>query len=649
MQKLLTGVLIGICFLVLPISGASFQNPQETDLIDGPEISVPVGLTDPDDLETFLDGIMRIHQVSQHIAGATFVAVKDGAVFLSKGYGFSDIKNKKPVLPGQTLFRPGSVSKLFIWTAVMQQVEQGRIDLNEDINTYLEEFQIPDTYPEPITMSRLMAHTSGFEETVVGMAASRAEDLVSLKEYLADNIPERVFPPGLLTAYSNYGSALAAYVVEKVTGTPFDEYLEQNIFAPLGMNSSTFRQPLPQPLAEHMSGGYRYARGVYKADEFELINGMYPAGSLSTTAGDMAKFMIAFLQLGRLGKNRILDESTVRLMQTRLYTHDAHVDGNAHGFWEWTYNGLRTIQHGGDTLLFHSFLVLIPEHNTGFFVSYNSVGGGGGPRMQLMEALLDRYFPSPDPDTLEPPEDFAQRANRFSGLYMLSRVNYSSFIKIMQPFSTLKVCPTQEGTLLVGSGASAKQYIEVEPLVFRELEGRNLVVFKENARGRITHMFLGRSPYVAGIKMQWHQKPLLHIIWLGISLFFFVSTLIWPLGALRRRMCRQTKTLVSAPPRAARVLAGGMSALCLIFFAGMIAVFSHPDQIIYGIPFSMKVLLVLPFAAALLALGVLALVFLSWIRGYWDACSRLHYLLVFLSFPLFLWFLDYWNLLGFKF
>ncbi len=648
MRELLTGGLIGICFLVLSASGASFQNPQEIDRTGGAEISAPAGLTEPEDLETFLDGIMRVHRVSRRIAGAVFVAVKDGAVFLSKGYGFADVENKKPALPGQTLFRPGSVSKLFIWTAVMQQVEQGRIDLNENINTYLENFQIPDTYAEPITMNRLMAHTSGFEETVVGMAAHTAEELVPLDEYLADNIPERVFPPGLLTAYSNYGSALAAYVVEKVTRTPFDEYLERNIFAPLGMNSSTFRQPLPQPLAEQMSGGYTYGRGVYQADDFEFINGMYPAGSMSTTAEDMAKFMIAHLQLGRLGENRILDESTSRLMQTRLYTHDAHIDGNAHGFWEWTHNGLRTIQHGGDTMLFHSFLVLIPEHNTGFFVSYNSAGGGGGSRMQLMEAILDRYFPAPDPEKIQPRADFSKRAGRFCGLYMLSRVNYSSFIKIMQLFSTVEVSPTQEGTLLVGSGAGAKQYIEVEPLVFRELDGRNLVVFKENSTGRITHMFLGRSPYVAGIKMKWHQKPLLHIVWLGVTLFFFVSTLIWPLGALRRRMCRLDNASL-AVPRGARILAGGMSALCLVFLVGMAAVFSRPDSIMYGIPFSMRVLLVLPFAAAFLALGVLFYAFLSWIRGYWNACSRIHYLLVLLSFPVFLWLLDYWNLLGFRF
>ncbi len=648
MRDLLAGTLIGICLLVLPISGASFHTHQEIAVRNEPMKSASSGLTDPVDLETFLDGIMRVQQVSRHIAGAVFIAVKDGTVFLSKGYGFSDVENKNPVLPERTLFRPGSVSKLFIWTSVMQLVEQGRLDLDENINTYLDDFKIPDTYAEPITMSRLMSHTSGFEETVVGMAVHNSEDLVSLHDYLARNMPERIFPPGFLAAYSNYGSALAAYVVEKITRTSFLEYLEQNIFNPLGMTSSTFRQPLPQLLSEHMSGGYTYGKGVYKADDFELINGMYPAGSLSTTAEDMAKFMIALLQLGRLGDNRIMEESTARLMQTRLYTHDAHLDGNAHGFWEWTYNGLRILQHGGDTMLFHSFLVLIPEHNTGFFVSYNSAGGGGGPRIQLMEAVLDRYFPAPAPAKLEPPEDFAQRAHKFCGLYMLSRVNASSFIKIMQLFVTIEVSSTQEGTLLVGAGDSARQYIEVKPLVFRELDGQNRIVFKENAGGRITHLFLGKTPYVAGIKMKWHQKPLLHIGWLGISLFFFISTLIWPLGALRRKLCRLS-SLPGHVPRAARILAGGMSLLCLLFMVGLVTVLSQPDSIIYGIPFSLRLLLMLPFAAALLALGVLFYGILSWIRGYWNACSRLHYQLVLLSFLLFLWFLDYWNLLGFHF
>ncbi|MFA9454234.1 MAG: serine hydrolase domain-containing protein, partial [Candidatus Aminicenantaceae bacterium] len=298
MKRIPVCILILICIVTASLlhAGQLEQEEQSESLI--PEETVSTGLIDAVDLETFVDGIMRIHMVSRHIAGAVFVAVKDGEIFLSKGYGYADVASKAPALPDKTLFRPGSVSKLFVWTSVMQQVEQGRIDLDVDINTYLTTFQIPDTFPQPITMNDLMAHTAGFEETVLGMAARTPDKLVPLGEYLRGNLPERVFPPGEIAAYSNYGSSLAAYVVEVVSGIPFEEYLERNIFAPLGMDNSTFRQPLPDHLSEQMSGGYKYGRGVFTPDDFELINGMYPAGSMSTTAEDLARFMIAHLQQG---------------------------------------------------------------------------------------------------------------------------------------------------------------------------------------------------------------------------------------------------------------------------------------------------------------------------------------------------------------
>ena len=235
MKKNLAGILILMCLgnAVLLFALPQEQDPEAAFLV--PEATPSVGLTDAGDLETFLDGIMRIHMESRHIAGAVFVAVKDGEIFLSKGYGYADVDGRKPALPDKTLFRPGSVSKLFVWTAVMQLWEQGRIDLDADINTYLRTFQIPDTFPQPITMKDLMRHTPGFEETVLGMAARMPADLVPLGEYLQKNLPERVFPPGEITAYSNYGSALAAYIVEVVSGIPFEEYLERSIFVPLGM------------------------------------------------------------------------------------------------------------------------------------------------------------------------------------------------------------------------------------------------------------------------------------------------------------------------------------------------------------------------------------------------------------------------------
>ncbi len=601
------------------------------------------------DLEAFVDGIMAVHLRDRHIAGATFSCVKDGEIFLAKGYGYADVEKKIPVNPETTMFRPGSVSKLITWTAVMQLVEGGKIDLDADVNSYLKEFKIPETFPEPITMKHLMTHTPGFEEKATGMGARTIDDLMSIGEFLQKYMPARVRPPGIITSYSNYGTALAGYIVEVLSGLPFETYVKEYIFNPLGMTHSTFRQPLPADLADFMSVGYKFEKGVFKADEFELIHGMTPAGALSSSGIDMARFMIAHLQKGRFGEIRILEEETANLMHSQLFTHDPHIVGNSHGFWEMTYNDLYALEHGGDTLLFHSFLVLIPEHNTGFYVSYNSVGGGGPSRIQLVESILDRYFPLDIKASLEPPSDFKKRAKKFTGTYMLARTNSSTYEKIANLFMTYKVGATKEGTLLIPAGGSgARQFVEIKPLVFQELGGQNLVVFREDDEGHITHLFIGRLPYFAAIKLSWYETPMIHFTILGVILLVFLSVLRWPLGALSRRICGQ-KNEESDVPKLPRLLSGSMVGLCGVFLIGLLIVFKDPNEIIFGVPFALKVLLVLPILAGVTAVVVLFYIFLSWIKGYWTACARIHYMLVFFAVVGFLWFLYYWNLLGFKF
>jgi CubicO group peptidase (beta-lactamase class C family) len=601
------------------------------------------------DLEAFVDGIMAVHLRGRHIAGATFSVVKDGEIFLAKGYGYADVEKKIPVNPETTMFRPGSVSKLITWTAVMQLVEGGKIDLDADVNTYLKEFKIPETFPEPITMKHLMTHTPGFEEKATGMGARTEEDLMRVGEFLQKYMPARVRPPGIITSYSNYGTALAGYIVEVLSGLPFETYVKEYIFNPLGMLHSTFRQPLPADLADFMSVGYKFEKGVFKADEFELIHGMTPAGAMSASGTDMARFMICHLQKGRFGEIRILEEETANIMHSQLFTHDPHIVGNAHGFWEMRHNNLYALEHGGDTFLFHSFLVLIPEHNTGIYVSYNSIGGGGPARTQLVESILDRYFPVEIKANLEPPENFKKRAKKFTGTYVVARANHSTYEKIANLFMTYKVGATKEGTLLIPSGGSrTRQFVEIKPLVFQEINGQNLAVFREDDEGRITHLFIGRLPYFAAIKLPWYETPMIHFTILGIILLVFLSVLRWPLGALSRRICRQ-KEEESDVSKLPRLLAGSMVGLCGVFLIGLLVVFKDPNEIIFGVPFALKVLLVLPFLAGAMAVVVLFYIFMAWIKGYWTACARIHYLLVFFAVIGFLWFLYYWNLLGFKF
>ena len=268
-------------------------------------------LIDPAELEGFLDDLVARQLTEYHIPGASVAVVKDGRLLFANGYGYADLERRTPVVADQTLLRVGSVAKLFTWTAVMQLVEQGTLDLHADVNTYLADFTIPATYPAPITLAHLLTHTAGFEDRQLGITVSSADDLVPLGTYLTDALPARVFPPGTVTAYSNYGTTLAGYVVERVSGEPFAQYVQQHIFAPLAMRHSTFEQQLPPDLAAQLAVSYDTYAGSYHAMPFEYFQ-IAPAGGLSTTATDIAQFMIAHLQDGRVGDARILHAATAQ-------------------------------------------------------------------------------------------------------------------------------------------------------------------------------------------------------------------------------------------------------------------------------------------------------------------------------------------------
>lgn len=640
-----------ILVLLISIAWPVSLNALQEQVQEEPETQTVIqdlGPKDPQELESFLDGLLTAQLEGLHIAGATLVVVKNGEIFFKKGYGYADVENKKPVSPDETLFRPGSVSKLFTWTAVMQLYEQGKLDLDADVNSYLPDFKIPETFPEPITLKHLFAHTPGFEEVIRKLAVKKAEDLDTLKDYLQEKMPERVFPPGQYTAYSNYGTALAGYIVEVVSGIPFEEYIEENIYKPLGMEKSTFREPLPSHLEGYMSGGYSYKDGKFVLGEFELLNGIAPAGTMSSTSEDIAKFMITHLQNGEYQEKRILEEETARLMHELLFTHDERIPGNAYGFWETKRNNLRIIGHKGDTYLFHTLLALIPEYNVGFYVSYNSATAGGPARDLLLQSFLDRYFPSSTGDW-EPLPDYENRVKRYEGSYGMLRSVKSTYEKIANLLMNVRLKAGEDGTLILKSpdGSGAIRLIEVSPLFFRQVNGQRFLVFFDDAKGRITHAYMDET-FTVVKKLKWYEVPTFHyLVLIFCVLLFLTSALGWPLGALKKRVCGQEPEGKKFP-KLPRLVGGLMSAFYLIFIIGTAGVLSNYMEIMFGVPPLLKTLSILTLIAVLLTVAMLLLLLLVWGRGYWTICSRIHYTLVFLAGCIFIWFLSYWHLFGFR-
>ena len=637
-----TRPLVIAATLVLLVAGGplAFSTAGEPTEEAGAAVE-PVGLTDASELEAFIDGLMAAHMPSRDIPAATISVVKDGELFFAKGYGFADREEKIPVKADTTLFRPGSTSKLFTWTAVMQLVEQDQLDLDTDVNTYLKSFQIPATYPEPVTMKHLLTHTAGFEEGALGFLIVKDQDkLLSMREALKVHMPERVRPPGIWSSYSNWGTALAGLIIEDITGVPFAEYVEKNIFEPLQMHHSTFREPLPEDLAPDMAVGYKRENGLYKPGFFEFIGDFGPAGALSATATDMANFMIAHLQLGRFGDQRILEEATARRMQSRLYTPDPRIPGMLHGFYETEVNGQRVIGHAGDTVFFHTDLALFTDQNVGLFVSY--AVNGGRARTELVEAFAKRYFPREQPALPEPPADFAERGQKYAGSYRFLRHNWSDLEKLMSLPSVVSVAVTPEGTLMTSPIFDEPWYwVEVEPGFFRQIDGEMSLAFIEDEDGAINHFAFSPFPFMVAYRVAWYTLPAFNYFLLGVALLLCVTTLV--------SFFRNWKKRKSDPSGArwAIRLAALVSLLTLVFVVAVTVILSSAgDEIFYGFPSSLTAALMLPILTSILTLGVAVYAVIAWKNGYWTRFRRVHYTLFAIFAVGLVWFFWFWNVLG---
>jgi CubicO group peptidase (beta-lactamase class C family) len=606
-------------------------------------------LTDPQELEVFMDGIISAQLRAFHIPGAVVAVVMDGELLFARGYGYADLNTFKPVDANRTLFRVGSVSKLFTWTAVMQLVEQGQLDLDANVNTYLD-FEIPATYPQPVTLRHLMTHTPGFEDKGLGVFVEDVEDLVPLGQYLAENIPARVYPPGEISAYSNYGAALAGYIVERVAGLPFEQYVEEFIFRPLGMDHSTFRQAnIPSALVADMAVGYSYGYGAFRAENLVYAN-IFPAGSLSSTATDMARFMITHLQNGQYGESRILQAATIQEMHRQQYTADPRLNGITLGFAESNLNNLHIIGHGGDIGPFHTLLSLIPEQNLGLFVSYSSTGSGPmgaiDAREDLLQTFLNYYYPVEQSPAPQPPADFASRAGRFTGAYMMSRSNYSTPEKVITLFQPLTVKATPQGTLFASYGPIQMQLVETGPLEFLNLEDQSRALFQEDQSGQITYLFIDSMPELRFIKLPWYASPSLHLPLLIVCLGLFVVAMIaWPISLrAQRHQIRASGESQPLLPRVARWIGITMVILNMIFIVAIAALFMKVMANPTGIPAAMQIVMAIPVVTALLTLGMLVFSMLAWRNSYWKLGGRLFYTLVTLAGLAFTWIVNFWHL-----
>ena len=526
---------------LLPVSPAMAQGPVKPPVSAQP---APPPTTPADsgmarlqraDVEAWLDGFMPYALARGDIAGGVVVVVKDGQVLLQKGYGFADVEKRKPVSPDSTLFRPGSVSKLFTWTAVMQLVEQGKLELDRDVNTYID-FKIPEFDGKPITLRNIMTHTPGFEETARNLIGDDSSRVWPLDQLLKESLPKRVFAPGITPAYSNYATALAGYIVARASGQTFDDYIDQHVFAPIGMTRSTFRQPLPAALQPLMSQGYGSGSGEPR--KFEVVHPA-PAGSLSATGADMGKFMIAHLSNGA----GLLRPETAKMMHSTTLTIVPPLNRMALGFYEQNINGHRVISHGGDTQWFHSDVWLFPDDNVGLYISVNSSGSGGAPgplREAIFYEFAGRYFPEPYPATRVDSATARQHAQMMAGSYTVSRGAFTSFMRILDLFGQAKLSVDAEGKLVAaavtGANMKPREFVEIAPFVWRDVNSPLRLAGKVENNQVVRWSFDTLSPFMVFDRVPWYRDSRWLMPVFMISVCVIALTALASLtGAIARR------------------------------------------------------------------------------------------------------------------
>lgn len=486
-----------------------------------------------EDLSTLFDEHAVREMKKADVAGAAIVVVKDGKVIFSRGYGHADVEQKIPVSPSHTLFRIASISKVVTYTAVMQLVEQGKIDLDADVARYLD-FTIPAAFGKPMTMRHLMSHTAGFEETVQGRWVKPGE-LTGLRDYLVRQMPKRLFSPGSVPAYSSYGTALAGYIVERVSGQPFEIYIEKHVFAQLGMQHSSFAQPLPLRLASMLAKGY--VTGTGPASPFDTAQ-IAPAASMSSSAMDMARFMLAHLGGEAAPGPPLMMPATLAKMHSAQFRHHPAGPGIALGIYEMDEVARRLVGHTGDIPCFHSGMYLFPEQRIGLFIVQNTEAGEAM-RNTLLKVFAGRYLTPLSQVAVMPRGATTDESEQIPGSYRTSWRFDSSPLSLKFLLDQSIVRMVTPGTLVIDKQVG----LDGEPINWHRVDlgvwqsatnPLRRLYFRKNAQGD-WEMSSNRNPVYIMQKSPWHQHKMLILIVLPSSIVVvLLSVLGWPLSSLLR-------------------------------------------------------------------------------------------------------------------
>ncbi|WP_075936184.1 serine hydrolase [Halosegnis longus] len=600
------------------------------------------------ELETRVDELVAASLEEYDVPGATVAVVSGRGAPLTKGYGRANRERDTPV-DSTTTFRVGSVSKPVVATALMNRVERGELDPTTPVSVYLDA-PIRGHPGKPPTLEQLITHRGGFESTNRGLWIPESAPLKSLAAYLREEPHHQVREPGTVGSYSNFGYALAGQLLAATSDKAFAGAIADELLQPAGMTRSSFRQPLPDAIAEAHATSYG-SSGSYAQASFPRV-GLRPAGSLSTTAEDMARFLQLHLRDGILDGEQVLEPGTVAAMHEQWATHDERLDGMAFGFIEDEHGDTRTLWHNGATLSFYSELVIVPEHDFGVFVAFNTDSARNA-ATDIIDGLLDWALPEQTEST-RTPDGTPTRAEELTGTYRSLQQSHTWHDALTSTLNapTVEIHVADDGALVTDAGGTTSRWIEIAPLVFERTDGSRRLAFGERD-GDIEYLYRGGSP-TAFARIRTLDRLWLHGLFvlatvigmLSTSLRWSETTLYQLLrdgdGAVSRRLYtalddRTTRARLVART-AVTLLTGGLTLAFVHLSVNPLAVLSAP-------PFSFRVLFVGTVAGLVGTLASVGYAVDELRHDRWERGERVYYGLTTAALAGFCLFLWRWNLL----
>lgn len=568
----------------------------------------------------------------------------------SKGHGYANIERGISVCPKNSIFRVASVSKIFTIIGVMQLAEQGIINLEDDVKKYLQGFTVENNYIEPIRIKYLLTHTDGFETRDLATFARQPKELPTLEDLLKKDLKSPVQEPGSQVTYGGYGTALTGYLISQIKNMNFEDYMEENIFRPLGMENTTFSQILPNNFKGRLVNIYNYddKKDIFIPSKFLYVQ-TSPTGALSTTVEDMGKFLITLLNKDRCKENQILNEETIEKMFSSQYRPHKSLPGITYGFMESFNSGQRGLIRDGSGVGIRSQIYLLPEYNLGYFYVQNS--GGDKVIDEFNEFFIKHLFPKKDARLDD--QIYINELEKFEGNYRPAQTAKHTLVKLEAlAIGDLKVSSNDNGELIIkvlgtggvyGGFTDESKWIQAEPLLFHRTDKEQYIAFQEDKNGKIISLASGSGYHGSFTKIPCYESNRAQLCLLATYIITFIVTIIINLF-----------NIFKAGKNNLRVASTITSILFIISIFGLIySLFIKRIEgfpaFAFGVPLLSKVMLTILIIASFLSHLFLILFLRGWYLNKLTIFDKLFYSVNMLAFAGIILWLRYWNLLGYKF